>query len=53
MEENSQRGLINNNVAIKHSQGPLFFLKGYRHYSEPYSMNCLIGTEIPGGKINS
>ena len=33
---------------IKQSQGPLKVLfKGYREYSEPYSMNCLIDTENP------
>ena len=29
-----------------------FFLKGYREYSEPYPMSCLINTKTPGGKVN-
>ena len=44
-KENSQRRLNNNDIAIWLSQGPLVFFKGFRSYSEPYRVSCLMDTE--------
>ena len=44
-KENHQRKLNNNNLVIKHNQGPLAL-------SEPHPLSCLIDTKTPGGEIN-
>ena len=51
-KENSQRRLNNNNVVIKHSQGPLVLSQGLGIIFWVYPVSCLTDTKAPGGEVN-